>query len=204
MLSMCFGAYNLLDMKSDYSKLTDFELIDIIKKNKSDKQQAFAEIYVRYSQKLYTYCLRMSRNIEDAKDLYQETFVKFYNSIHQKNDTGSLISYLITIARNMWLNDKRKQNTVYIEDKFANFDEQFEDERSKIDIWQKELEDIIPKALMKLNANAREIIILRLYEGLRYDQIEEITGISGNLLRNRFSRAKEKLRIILTDFFDEE
>ena len=201
---MCFGAYNLLDMKSDYSKLTDFELIDIIKKNKSDKQQAFAEIYVRYSQKLYTYCLRMSKNVEIAKDLYQETFVKFYNSISQKNDTGSLISYLIAIARNTWLNDKRKQNTVSIEDNFASFDEQFEDESAKIDIWQKELEEIIPQALMKLNASAREIIILRLYEGLRYDQIEEITGISGNLLRNRFSRAKEKLRIILTDFFNEE
>ena len=102
------------------------------------------------------------------------------------------------------MNDKRKQNTVSIEDNFASFDEQFEDESAKIDIWQKELEEIIPQALMKLNASAREIIILRLYEGLRYDQIEEITGISGNLLRNRFSRAKEKLRIILTDFFNEE
>ncbi len=191
-------------MKTDYSKLTDLELVAIIKRKDKSSQKAFAEIYTRYSQRLYAYCLRMLRNAEDAKDLYQETFIKFYNNISQKNDTGSIISYLIAIAKHIWLNDKRKNKTVLLNDKFENCDENLEDLKTNINIEQRELEQIIPDALMQLKQSFREIIILRLYEGMSYNRITEITGLSGSLLRNRFFRAKEQLRLILEDCFQEK
>ena len=192
-------------MKLEYGTLSDAELLDIMKKKDKSSEKAFAEIYSRYSQRVYAYCLRIGNDFASAQDLFQETFVKFYENIANinLNNINKLIVYLITIARNLKFNESRKKkNTVLIDE----YEEAIADSSASIELnlEQKELEKIIPEALMKLDYASREVIIFRLYEGLRYDEIEKITGVSNNLLRNRFSRAKEKLRLILNKYLDDK
>ena len=191
-------------MKINYGTLSDTELLDIMKKKDKSSEKAFAEIYTRYSQRVYAYCLRIGTDTDAAKDLFQETFIKFYENIEKItiNNIDKLIIYIITIARNLKLNEIRKKKNVI--PMYDDYIETVSDEINPIEknLHQKELEKIIPIALMKLDYASREVLVLRLYEGLKYDGIEKITGISNNLLRNRFSRAKEKFRLILQNFLD--
>lgn len=184
--------------KIEYGNLSDAELVEYLKKKDSTSEKAFAEIYARYSQKVYAYAFRITANKTDAQECFQEVFVRFYEKIAQKNSTGSVLSYLLTIARNYYLSKKRDNKLVLKLDESEFFTPSFEDNS----IEQKELERILPEALMKLKYHERELIILRVYEELPYNEIEKITGVyNGNLLRNRFHRSREKLRKILSSYF---
>jgi len=184
--------------KIEYGTLRDNELVEYIKKKDSTSEKAFAEVYSRYSQRVYAYALRIPGSRTDAKDCFQEVFIRFYEKISQKKADGSLISYLLTIDRNYYLSKKKDEKLVLKIDESEIFTPTFEDNS----IEQKELERILPEALMKLKYHERELIILRVYEGLSYNEIEKITGVhNGNLLRNRFHRSREKLRNILSVYF---
>ncbi len=191
-------------MKINYGNFSDSQLIECLKKKDKNTNKAFAEIYSRYSQKLYSYCVRMLGNSEDAADCFQETFIKFYEKVGQKSETGSVLSYLIIIAKRLFLNKKRFDDRRF---DFVDADwEEIEKSYNTEDhdpLEQKELEMILPEVLMKLSYPLREIVVLRLYQNLSYEEIEFITGTSYTLLRNRLMRAKEKLRKDLETYFKE-
>ncbi len=61
-----------------------------------------------YGKDLYSFCLSMTKNTYDAQDLYQETFVKFYDVADRKKTFSNVKSLLMSIAVNQYRNQKRK------------------------------------------------------------------------------------------------
>ena len=102
-------------------------------------------------------------------------------------------SFLIRIARNLCINYKRDKRMT-----FAPLD--FEEEDSRMNYEDRELLDLISKALELLDFDFREAFILRQYQGLPYSEIAKITGTKTSTAKNRCWRAKEKIKDILQPY----
>ncbi|MFP4527264.1 MAG: RNA polymerase sigma factor [Candidatus Kapaibacterium sp.] len=183
-------------MRTDYGKYEDQELFLELKGDKSKAEAAFAEIYARYSQRIYAYCLRVTGHPEEARDIFQETFLKFYSAAQERKSMENLPAYLLAIARNLCINYKRnsKINLTFEDYRYYVHDTGYE---------QKEMLDLIARALETLEFEYREAFILRQYHGLSYKEICQITGDSLSAIKNRVWRAKEKIKEILQPYMQD-
>ncbi len=183
-------------MEKPVGKYSDSELYSKLRGSKKEAETAFAELYSRYSQRIYAYCLRVTGSQDDARDIFQETFTNFYNSSKNKERLENIPGYLITIARNQCINYKRNLKiSVNIEDyNVFSTDTGYE---------QKELLELIARALELLDFEYREAFILRQYQGMSYKEISKITGDSITAVKNRVWRAKEKIKDILEPYMQD-
>ncbi|MGB9771709.1 MAG: RNA polymerase sigma factor [Candidatus Kapaibacteriota bacterium] len=184
-------------MINNLEKLSDKELYGMLSNGDKESEYAFLEIYRRYSGRIYAYCKRFLANKEDAMDVFQDTFIKFYQSSKEQREMSNLPAFLLRIARNLCLNTlRRKKHSTELEDymSFINIDKANENT---------ELLSLIKNALLQLPEEYREVFILREYEGLSYNEIAEHLDISLPLVKVRLFRAKEKLREILAPYIAE-
>lgn len=169
----------------------------MLSESKEDAEAAFAELYSRHSQRVYAYCLRMTGSSDEANDIFQETFISLFKTAETRNITiENVSSYLIRIARNIYLNYKRSKTEM------LNI-ENFELQANETGYEEKELLEIIAKSLDLLDFDYREVFILRQYHGLSYQEIAEISEVSVEVVRNKFWKAKEKIKAILAPYLKE-
>lgn len=183
-------------MKMNYEKYSDARLFALMHDSKRESEAAFAELYSRYSQKVFSFCFRMLGSKEDAKDVFQETFINFFNSREQYRGMEYVFSFLITTARNLCYNHKRDNKTsVNIDDHILS--------TTDVDYEQKELLEIIAQSLELLSLEYKEVFILRLYHGLSYKEISQITGDTTTSTKSKFFRAKTAIKKILNPYLIE-
>ncbi len=182
-------------MKSNYTAQTDTDLAIKIAAKGSDAEAAFKEIYRRYSPMIHAYCMRVLDNEEQAEDIFQDTFIKFYQNIKPEGDDKiNVPGFLITIARNLCLNCKRdRRNNVSLD----NLDYILQETQN---YEQQELLDLIKRSLELLEPEYREAFVLKEYAGLQYNEIAKLTNISLNNAKSRVFRAKQKIKDILQPY----
>jgi RNA polymerase sigma factor (sigma-70 family) len=180
----------------NFKILSDNELVSLLSKKEDLAKSAFNEIYLRYSKKIYVYCKKSINDNKFIEDIYQETFVKFYNSGRSGVKIENLQTYLFRIVRNLCLNYKRDNNQVFIEiEEFHLISEN--------DYYQeKELNSLINQALEMLIDEHREAFIMQTYQELSYNEIADMLEVPVTTVRNRIVRAKRKLKEILTPYFE--
>ena len=183
-------------MSNKISKYDDFQLFEMLKGKRNEAEAAFAELYARYSQRVYAYCLRVTGHSEDAKDIFQETFLKFFDSAKELENLDNVPGYLLTIARNICINHRRNRKPNFSLEDFRTWTNDSDYERN-------ELLQLLASALELLETEYREAFVLRLYQGLSYPEIAKITGDSQSAIKNRVWRAKEKIKDILTPYLED-
>lgn len=181
----------------NFNSYTDEELVAMLENEKKVAENAFQELYNRYSSMVHAYCIRVLNNLETAEDIFQETFIKFFQHVQSDRKTTNIPGFLITIARNLCLNYKRdKIPTVSID----GYD--FKTERNQ-NYENRELLELITYALDLLEFEYREAFVLREYDGLAYNDIAEITGTTITNAKSRVFRAKQKIKEILQPYLQE-
>ncbi len=178
---------------TDASQFTDSELYDLVCRGGDQRDRSFAVIYERHSAKVYAYCLRILENEDSAREVFQETFVRFYHTAMRERSVTNVHGYLIKIARNLCL-DARKEfsRTANIED----FEFAFEDTT----LENKEIAVLLDMALGLLAEPYREAFVLQVHNGLSYKEIADVTDVPLTTVRNRVVRAKKKMREILAPY----
>lgn len=183
-------------MSADYSRHTDQQLFEAFKLNGKERDAAFRELFSRYERKVYVFALRMTGNPDDAADIFQETFTRFYRQTQKEEAVSNVLAYLLTSARNIFLNTRR--GAVH----WSPFDE--EEIASQVPLYERtEMLNMISSALELLEPGYREAFVLRFYEGLSYKDIADITGDSVSALKVRVMRAKDQIRTILSPYIDD-
>jgi len=184
-------------MKKALKAYSDSELLEMFGKGKEEADQAFRFIYDRYAPRLHAYCLRILNNREQAEDIFQETFVRFYQNAGTNKNKGTISGFLITIARNLCLNYKRDRKSSVPFNEFHSIisDAQSDNKEEKF--------KLITMALELLSFEYKEPFVLRLYDGLSYEDIGDICGISPENARKRVFRAKMKIKDILQPYIKE-
>jgi RNA polymerase sigma-70 factor, ECF subfamily len=161
-------------------------------------------IGIEYLDGLYSYALVLSRNRADAEDLVQETYVRAMQAMGRLRADSNIKSWLFTILRNVWLNQLRKRRSgpqildSAMDDGFAN--EIVEPSKSSYELYVRKVErEQVRAAIQKLPVDFREVIVLREYEELSYQEIASIVGCPAGTVMSRLGRARSKLRELLSD-----
>ncbi|MCX7909636.1 MAG: sigma-70 family RNA polymerase sigma factor [Ignavibacteria bacterium] len=183
---------------TNISELSDFELCLALSQNNKKAEQAFTEIYNRYSNKVFAYILRTINNRTDAKDIFQEVFLRFFDACKNGTNATNILPYLIKIARNICLNYIRDKKTT------VPFDESIGFIKSSIDVEKSEISELVTNALSILDYQSREIFVLHHYQNLTFNEISDIIGESLAFVKTRYYRGKEKMKTFLTPYFKKD
>ncbi|MCD6454778.1 MAG: sigma-70 family RNA polymerase sigma factor [Candidatus Aminicenantes bacterium] len=161
---------------------------------------AFEMLMVRYEKSLYNYIYRMTGDRELSLDLTQEAFLKSYLSIKDFNARYSFSTWLWRIAHNLVIDHfrKKKLNKVSFHAEVDGEDVEFDvpgNEKSPYEkMLNKERREIIMEALEKIPPEMKELIILRHFNELSYQEIAEVTGLPFHAVKSKLYRAREALR----------
>ena len=152
-----------------------------------------------YLDGLYGYAMVLSRNSTEAEDLVQETCLRALRGMDGLRSNDSAKSWLFTILRNIWLNQLRHRRTV---PELIELDADENSASEPTDSTQDPHADYVSQvereqvqaAIRQLPVEFREIIILREYEELSYQEIAALLGIGQSSVRNHLSRGLTKLQ----------
>lgn len=135
-----------------------------------------------YSDSLYRFILKISKNKEDAKDMVQTAFEKLW--IHRnKVELLKAKSYLFTVAYHLMIDQLRKEAKMVQTD---NFDENL----NAATPAHSDLKQILLKAINNLNPTQKALILLKDYEGYAYKEIGEIMQLSETQVKVYLHRAR--------------
>jgi len=187
---------------------TDESLIDA---HLRGDRTAFGEIVRRYGDSVLGYLARMTGSIEQAEDLFQETFKR----VHEKADTfpgGRFKSWLFAIATNVTIDDMRRGRrlrVVSLNQKLdcddeegeelsavAVADESYEPSEEVVRAEQKEQ---VRQALELLPARQRATLVLAYYQQLSFHEVAEVLGCSIGTVKTQMYRALKSLSHRLPD-----
>lgn len=177
-------------------KKSDIELIHQFKKG---NKEVFDLLVERYHQKIYNTCYRMLGNSEDAQDITQETFIKLFKNLNSFKEKSSFSTWVFMITTNICRDKlrKRKNNkeTESIDEKeyLLNDNKISTDTPEEVSILH-ETGNQIQSEINKLPDKHKEVVILREFEALSYNEISKVLDISLGTVKSRLSRARSSLR----------
>ena len=172
---------------------------------------ALERLVLKYQKRLYNVILRICPNPDDAAELTQETFVKIIENVDKFKGRSSFYTWAFRIAVNLTLNHCRRHAKLG----FRSLDA---DEREMTDrtatalrefladdrapdpatvAQNREVCEVIGKALNQLEESQRAVIVLRDIEGMSYAQMAQVLGIELGTVRSRLSRARGHFRQIV-------
>ena len=158
---------------------------------------------LEFTNGLFIYALALTRNTYEAEDLVQETYLRAIQAMESLREDGNAKAWLYTILRNIRLNQVRQQRT---RPKLLELDA---DEKS-VDLIAETAKDPhalyvskvekqqVHEALEQLSEEFREIILLREFAALSYQEIAKVLGCAQGTVMSRRSRARQKLRTLLS------
>jgi len=176
---------------------------------------AFEELVARHEEKVYGLALRMTRSEADAAEITQDTFLSAYQHLAEFRGEAAFGSWVHRIAANNALMRLRRQRVldVVTEDlagpestdrgSLAEVPETDWSRRADDKILDEELGRAIQEATDALPEGYREVFLLKDVEGLSYEEISEMVGISVPAVKSRLHRARLALREAIDAFYKE-
>ncbi len=178
-------------------QFTEKDLTDQIKKGNI---QAFNELVKRFERPVSNVIIGMLGNTPEAEMIAQDVFIRFYQTIEKFRHEASIKTYLTRMAINLSLNELKRQKRmrdkmVYVDDISLQLKSGETNPGDDFD-----LKEAVEKALQKLDAKHRSVIILRLIEGYNTKETAGILKIPQGTVLSRLYRAQEQLRELLKTY----
>lgn len=182
-------------------ELNNNEILSILQKKGRYAEKAFRLIYERYSSRIMSFCKNMLKNNTIAEDIFQETFIRFYNNAAPKDREISILSYLYTIARNLCYDHFRvKQSHISIDSENINYIENLIVDNDNSIEYENKFE-LMLDSMEKLSPTDKEMLILRVFEKLSYQEIADILDTNEANARKKTFRAKLRLKEIIDQYY---
>jgi len=135
---------------------------------------------------VFRFIVKNLRNEEDARDVVQSAFEKLWRNREEVDGTKSK-SYLFTVAYNQMIDHIRKVKRIHLREEF----------KAETRIYSREHNNakaILQEALSKLNETQRSLVMLKDYEGYRYEEIGKIMNLSESQVKVYLHRARVQLK----------
>ena len=179
------------------NKLSDSELVSLYQ---NSNEEAFEELVHRYKARIFTSIYLIVKHNYLAEDILQETFIKAINTIKRGkyNEEGKFLRWIMRIAHNLAVDHFRKSKrfpVVVMEDGSGVFNTlNFSEVPFETVQIQKEIQDKVRFLIQDLPDTQKQVLIMRHYMDLSFQEIADTTGVSINTALGRMRYALINLR----------
>jgi RNA polymerase sigma-70 factor (ECF subfamily) len=189
----------------------------LIAASKSGDSAALDALVRTHQDRVYSFAMRMCRNVEDAKDILQETFLGVIRSIREFREESKFSTWLYRIASNACLKKRRRgvheptpEQELSLDDLMPRPDA--EGRRPEIADWsgnaerallRGELSARMEHAIDKLPKDYKIVLLLRDVEGLSAEETAQAVGLSVPAVKSRLHRARVFIRRELAGYFQD-
>ena len=189
-------------------KAADLALVD---KAKAGDRRAFGTLVETYQRRVYAIAFGILRSRDDAWDAAQEAFVKAYKNLHRFEGNAAFYTWLYRITYNLSIDHLRERKrrdrvdlteTKKMEEALRRTSKKPDGDPDQ-DTDRRELTAVLHDAMNKLSDKHRAIIVLREIEGLTYEEIADVLGISKGTVMSRLFHARKNLQKLLGPYVQE-
>ncbi|MBZ5537446.1 MAG: sigma-70 family RNA polymerase sigma factor [Acidobacteriia bacterium] len=173
---------------------------------------AFNVLVRKWEKPLYNFALRLTGHRDDALDLAQDAFLKAYNQLHQLQGADKFSRWLFKIALNLFYSAKRGSH----EGQTISLDEEVGNGLNLLDalppgslknpagsdalVFERERARGVRRAIAQLVPDQRAAIILKIYYGMKFEEIAEVVDCPVSTVKSRLYAAMEILQETLKDW----
>jgi RNA polymerase sigma-70 factor (ECF subfamily) len=180
--------------------LTDEQILQQVKQGNTS---AFKILITRHEPQIAATVVGMLGKCPEAEDVGQETFIRFFRSVDNFQGKSSVATYLTRIAINLSLNElkRRKRKSLFFNQNLteAEFELPGENPSDGYD----GMNELIQKAIQRLEPKFKSVIVLRLIDGYATNETAKILKIPVGTVLSRLARAQKKLKEILSPMLQE-
>jgi RNA polymerase sigma-70 factor (ECF subfamily) len=181
----------------------------VVVEAQAGSRTAFEELVSRYDRDVLRLALNLMKRPEDARDVYQEAFLKVYRNLHRFRFECSFYTWLYRIVTNVCLDHLRRRqarpedqapetNSGNHEEGITDFFERQREHRPTLDpercLFGKEIQARIRTAMERLSPRERIVFEMKHYQGLKLRAIGDALGTTEETVKNSLFRATRKLR----------
>lgn len=189
-------------MPHDRAERPDEELVRSVL---AGDRERFGELVERYQGRLVNYLYRLVRNLDEAHDLAQEVFVRVYQALDRFDPQYRFSTWLFRVAQNAAIDLIRKRRFRLVplsrpdEEGDGTYEVELEadDPGALVAIESEERDEQVRRAIDGLPWEYRELILLRHYGELAYDEIAQAKGMPLGTVKNKLFRARQMLKTVL-------
>lgn len=185
-------------------KLSNHDLVLLCQAEFRPDRAAFAELLRRYQSHVDRVLYHLAPDWEDRADLAQEVWIRVYRNIKRLHEPVKFRGWLSRIATNLFYDElrkrKRTQNPLSLDARLSMEDGEVgweiasDQPRPDEQLTTDEFYDQLRAAIAGLPEVFRTTIVLREIEGMAYEEIAEITGVSLGTVKSRIARARQRLQ----------
>ncbi|HMG93650.1 MAG TPA: sigma-70 family RNA polymerase sigma factor [Chryseolinea sp.] len=181
---------------------------NLIARAKEGDQGAQGKVVQLWYKRIYNFSYKFFLDHDLAMEVSQKTFISMCKNLPALQDNARFKSWLYKIAVNYCREEARKKkgnrslpfDLVWNRD--AEDSPQWESSGNRTDnperqLQQRELADVLQEALLEINEEQREVVIMKEYEGLKFREIAEVLNISENTVKSRMYYGLDGLKKIL-------
>ncbi len=161
-----------------------------------DDEATFEGIVARYESRVARLAFRLLGWRDDVEDIVQDVFVSVFRNLRQFRGDSNLDTWVMSITVNTCRSYRRKRFLRLRVLKHARTDTEAAPDAAD----DGAVFDQVHRAVRTLPAKFREVIVLRYMEEMSVDEISELLGVSRGAVEVRLSRARERLKDVLSDF----
>ena len=181
----------------------------LVREAQAGNRAAFEQLVHRYDRDVLRLALNLMKRTEDARDVYQEAFLKVYRNLHRFRFECSFYTWLYRIVTNVCLDHIRRRQArpedqapelraAQQEDASTDFFERQREQRPTLDperrLLGQEIKKRLASAMERLSPRERIVFEMKHYQGLKLRAIGDALGTSEETVKNSLFRATRKLR----------
>lgn len=182
---------------------------ELVARLQARDETAFEELIRLYEKKVYSLCIRMCGNAEDAEEAAQDAFLALWRGIDRFRQESSLSTWIYRLASNACIDLMRRKKkgagSVSLDDEELFVDAVDPAPQPHEEAERRETQRLLQEGLLSLPAEYRSILLLREVEGLSYSEISETLELELGTVKSRISRGRTLLRNFLSvngNFFE--
>ncbi len=184
---------------------------DLIVKAKTGDLEAFEQLVRRYDRRVLTIAASYVQSSDDAKDIYQEVFLRVYRALPKFESRSEFTTWLYRIATNVCLTHRTRSRR----HRHLSFDEDGGEDAENPhpvvaepatdpDVERREIGRRVEGALTALSPKQRLVFTMRHYEGYKLREIAEMMNVAEGSVKKYLFEATARMRAQLGDLLDEE
>ena len=180
---------------------------ELVSRARAGDAAAFEQLMLASQDRVYTLCLRMTGNREDALDLAQEAFLNAWRGLPSFQGNSSFSTWVYRLASNACIDFLRKRKRRQEHESAASLDDEEAPLPEPADpgatpeeaLERAELRRAVERGLQALPEHHRQVLVMRELSGLSYQEIGETLGLDLGTVKSRIARARLALKNFLTE-----